>query len=454
MRYRPTLAWRLIAILFGVTTLATATVVAGIYLTGVRQPMNAVRGQVAAEAAQLRAIYLGQGEEPLKAALARRRQAASPNRAFDALLDKDGALLAGNLPNWPAAHARGWVNIEADLYRDGDEHDHEALSLDMLLPGERRLIIGRDVEVFADRQELMGEMLLWGSLSVLIFGLIGAVVISRITGRRLNAVSRTARAVMEGDLTTRVPVKGSGGDEFDRLGLTLNAMLDRNLELVTSVSRVSDNIAHELRTPLARLRMALDEARGDGAIDVERAQVARSEAERLQTIFDALLRIARLDTGKHRIRRDPVQLDEILADAADFYAPEAEARGQSFTVSVAPCTVEGDRDLLFQAVANLIDNALKFAPEGGQVRADLTVGGAAATLAVRDNGPGVPEELRPRLKERFFRAPGTEAKSGTGLGLTLVNAIAQAHGGSLKFSGGPGDFAASLCLPLARGAAT
>jgi signal transduction histidine kinase len=251
---------------------------------------------------------------------------------------------------------------------------------------------------------------------------------------------------MAGDLTVRVPVEGRG-DEFDRLGVTLNAMLDRNLELVTSVSRVSDNIAHELRTPLARLQMALDEG-GESAIDPQRAQVARNEAKRLQKMFDALLRIARLDTGKHRIRREPVQVDEILADAADFYAPEAEARGQSFNISVVPCMVEGDRDLLFQAVTNLIDNAIKFAPEGGQVRVDLTTAETEATVAVVDSGPGVAEEHWPRLAERFFRAPGAEAKDGTGLGLTLAKAIVEAHGGRLRFSGRPGAFTVAMILPL------
>jgi signal transduction histidine kinase len=148
-----------------------------------------------------------------------------------------------------------------------------------------------------------------------------------------------------------------------------------------------------------------------------------------------------------------VQLDELLADAADFYAPEAEARAQSFNVSVTNCTIEGDRDLLFQAVTNLIDNAIKFAPEGGQIRADLTTSDAAAILQVRDNGPGVSEEHRPRLKERFFRAPATDATRGTGLGLTLVDAIVNAHGGTLTFSGGPGDFAVSMRLPFVRRAA-
>ena len=150
-------------------------------------------------------------------------------------------------------------------------------------------------------------------------------------------------------------------------------MLDRNQELVASLGRVSDNIAHELRTPLARLRSALD---GDRQGRLRRpCEAARGEADRLQQIFDALLRIARLDTGRHRIIRNPVQLDELVADAIEFYAPEAEARQQAIGASVTPCTIVGDRNLIFQAIANLLDNAMKFAPEAGEVHADLEVEG-------------------------------------------------------------------------------
>jgi len=169
----------------------------------------------------------------------------------------------------------------------------------------------------------------------------------------------------------------------------------------------------------------------------------------LQQIFDALLRIARLDTGRHRIIRKAVQLDELVHDAVEFYAPEAETRKQSIGAAVTPCTVVGDRNLIFQAVANLLDNALKFAPEGGEVRVDLEVEGNVAKLTVRDSGPGVDAEHRERLTERFFRAPGVEAVAGTGLGLTLVQAIVTAHHGTLEFLDDGGGFSAVVSIPLA-----
>ena len=317
-----------------------------------------------------------------------------------------------------------------------------------MLADGRRLIIGRDVEILADRQELMIEAARWASLSVVLFGLIGGLLISWITARRLDAVTRTARAVMHGDLSVRVPIKGSG-DDFDQLGLSLNAMLDRNQELMASLGRVSDNIAHELRTPLARLRTALDEPVDGNGVDPDRVEAARIEADRLQQTFDALLRIARIDTGRHRMAKSPVQLDALVGDAVELYEPESEARGQHLSLTVDPCTVMGDRNLLFQAIANLLDNAIKFAPDGGEIGVELAVAGSEATVTVTDSGPGVGEQHQPRLTERFFRAPGSEDVTGTGLGLTLANAIAEAHDGTLTFGGSAGAFRAALSLPTA-----
>jgi len=322
------------------------------------------------------------------------------------------------------------------------------LARDLLLGDGRRLIVGRDVEILADREELMIEAMRWGSLTILLFGLIVAVLIGRITARRLDAVNRTARAVMQGNFSVRVPVKGNG-DDFDQLGTSLNAMLDRNQELMASLGRVSDNIAHELRTPLTRLQAALDEAAASEERDGKGIGAARAEADRLQQTFDALLRIARIDSGRHQLARSAVDLADLASDAMELYEPLAEARGQLLSCDLSPCTVTADRDLLFQAVANLIDNAIKFAPEGGTISLVLRREGSKARLVVTDSGPGVEEQHQPRLSERFYRAPGSGHVAGTGLGLSLVCAIAAAHDGSLTFSGGPGAFSAALVLPVA-----
>lgn len=449
-RFASSLAIRITGALIAVTFLATASLLGGIYYFSVKRPMDDVRAKVRTEARALQSIYASRGAEGLKTALLQRRQLPSPDKAFDALLEGDGSLMLGNLPSWPVVRRGTWTTIEADLYRDGDEDDHEALSRDVLLPDGRRLIVGRDVEVLADRKELMVEATRWGSVSVILFGLIGGLLISWITARRLEAVTGTAKAVMQGNLSVRVPIKGSG-DDFDQLGLSLNAMLDRNQELLASLGRVSDNIAHELRTPLARLRAILEASSNADHVEASRIEAARAEADRLQQTFDALLRVARIDTGRHRLVREPVQLDVLVSDAVELYEPEAEARRQSLNLSVTPCTIGGDRNLLFQAASNLLDNAIKFAPELGHVSVELAVDGSVAKIIVTDDGPGVDKQHHQRLSERFFRAPGSEKIAGTGLGLTLVNAIAAAHDGSLSFEGGAGRFKAVLTLPARAG---
>lgn len=253
---------------------------------------------------------------------------------------------------------------------------------------------------------------------------------------------------MAGDLTVRVPVKGTG-DDFDELGRTLNAMLVRNQELVESLGRVSDSIAHELRTPLSRLRSLLHQLEmADGAADGDVLLGATiDEASRIEATFDALLRIARLQTRRHQIRRTEVEFDRLVADAVEYYLPEAEAQYQAITTECEACRIEGDRDLLFQLVTNLLDNAVKFAPVDGRINVTLRREDGIAKLTVRDSGGGVPIEDRPRLTERFFRAPGAHGVQGTGLGLALANAIVNAHGGTIGFDGEPGAFEVEVGLP-------
>ena len=442
------LTFRLALVYLALFSASVAVLLAITWWTSVARPLEDVRTAVAREADALADTYILDGPAALTAQLRRRAATISERKAFHAFVAADGTTTA-NLPSWPERSGDGWRRFEADLYVDGDEEDHEALVYEQHFRDGARLFVGRDIEDIDEREELIEQLMLWGAVAVVILGLAGGLLMSVAVGRRIETVTATARQVIAGDLSGRVPTRGSG-DDFDRLGDTLNDMLARIEALVEAVSRVSDSIAHELRTPLARLQAELEEL-GDEEDPAERrrlVEAATAEAARLQATFDALLRIARLESGRHAIKRQPVELARLLDDASEFYAPEAEARGMTLNVCCdSGVAVDGDANLLFQAVTNLLDNALKHAPAGSRVTVAARREAGATVVEVADDGPGIPETHRAKVTERFYRVPGSEARDGIGLGLTLVAAIARAHGAALEMADNRPGLAVRLRFP-------
>lgn len=401
------------------------------YWTGVYSPLGRVQAQVGAEAAELVRAY----DQVSQAEFIRRleERAARPDvrAAYHALIEPDGTVIAANLPNWPAARAqRDWVRFEFESYASGDEVEHEALARDVTFADGVRLLVGRDTEDLDEREDFIRETIAWGAVFTIAIGFAGGLLMSLAVARRIEAVTTTARRVIGGDLSGRVAVHGSG-DDFDHLAETLNQMLARIEDLVQSVSRVSDSIAHELRTPLTRLHADLEDLALASASspDARRlAEQALGEAGRLQSTFDALLRIARIETGRHETELRDLDMAALVDDAVELYQPGAEARRQTLEAQVErPLLVKGDPDLLFQAVSNLIDNAIKYSPKGGAIQLAARPDGRGLTVTVADEGPGVAAEHQPHMTERFFRAPGAEKTPGLGLGLALVAAVAKLH---------------------------
>ncbi|MBJ7413060.1 MAG: HAMP domain-containing protein, partial [Phenylobacterium sp.] len=378
-------------------------------------------------------VYRAQGRDALIRALERRSAGARGRLAYHVLIAPNGAVVAANLADWPAVRGEEWVRYEFGTYATGTEEEHEAVVRDLALPAGYRLLVGLDTEDLDEREDLIFEALSWGAGMSLALGLIGGLVMTYAVSQRLDRINRAARAVIAGDLSGRVALHGSG-DDFDQLSATLNEMLARIEGLVASISRVSDNIAHELRTPLTRLRAELEElaAAGDDPEEVRaRTGAALEEAARLQSMFDALLRIARLQSGP-RGEGVRVDLSALLEDVVDLHRPAAEDRSQDFAVAISPgLAVHGDRDLVFQMVSNLLDNAVKFAPVGGTVRLDAQPAGNGVEVTVADNGPGIAPDERSRVLERFYRSPGSGAE-GFGLGLSLVAAAAERHKAELR----------------------
>jgi signal transduction histidine kinase len=354
------------------------------------------------------------------------------NEAIYLLMDASGSLrLAGNIDRWPPEAAeRAWFRTV--VRHDGFEVEARLHRVD--LPG-LRLLVGRDETEREMLRRLLTEGVIWASGAVILFALLGAWLLRSVLQARLRPAFRTAAAIGGGDLGSRVALSGRE-DEFDRLAQTMNAMLDHIGTLMVGVRGVSDAIAHDLRTPIARARAKLEDAVGAARDEVAlRAAIEEgiADLDNISRIFRALLRIAEAEAGARRAAFAPFDLVPVLRDAAELYEASAEAREQRLEVDLPQqLAMVGDRDLVLQAVANLLDNAIKFTPPGGSVRLAARQTASGLVIAVSDDGPGLSPEDRAQAGERFFRADKARATPGSGLGLSLVVAVAHLHGGDLQ----------------------
>ncbi|MFQ5995352.1 MAG: sensor histidine kinase [Acidiferrobacterales bacterium] len=348
------------------------------------------------------------------------------------LADPNLRPLVGNLNGWPAAPKTpdGWVMFRLEDYSSGSGEVHRARARTFELRGGFYLLVGRDMhEVDAVRRQVI-RALGWGALITVIMALAGGVMMTRSTVRRIETITDTSHEIMTGDLSRRIPTTGTG-DDFDKLADNLNSMLAQIEAHMEDVRRVSDNIAHDLKTPLAHLRHRLEQLQRQ-AVDSEqlREDIDRAilEADKLLSTFSALLRIARIESDAYRAGFKEVDLGALLRDVAELYEPLAEDKGQRLVVSVVhDAHVTADRDLLFQAIANLVDNAIKYAPNGGTIDIALDQESQRPCISIADDGPGIPAAAREKVFQRFFRMEPSRTTPGSGLGLSLVAAVAKLH---------------------------
>ena len=365
------------------------------------------------------------------------------------LTDAAGRAVAGNLAAWPAEVVQAGPVYELPVERRGRKT--LARLHRYALPAGYALLVGRDAAPRAELRDLLARTLGWALLLIMLLSVAGAWLVRRLFHRMLSHVSATAAAISAGDLSPRVRLSGRG-DEFDRLAETINDMLDRIGRLMDGVRQVSNAIAHDLRTPITRARARLEDAAAHahtaGELKAE-IQHAMADLDGITAVFQALLRISEIEAGARRSAFTELDVAPLLRDLAELYAAVAEEQGLRLEVVVADALpLRGDRELIQQAVANLIDNALKFSPPGGVVRLVGERAAGAVRLLVEDEGPGIPPVDRDRATERFFRGEAARHTPGFGLGLTLVRAVAQLHGGSLALeAGGPG-LRAVLGLPV------
>lgn len=440
-------AFRLAVLYFLVFAASVLGVLLLVYWTSAGFVERQTEATLDAEITGLAEQYAQRGLSGLVQIVAARSAGYGGDAMVYLITDPGGRPLAGNIAAWPAnvpTHS-GWLSFTIEARVKGRLETHPARGTLFMIPGGYRLLVGRDISDAAAFRNQIKLTLLWAGLIALALGLLGGIVMGRNLLRRVEQVNRTSERVMAGNLSDRIPLHGTS-DEFDQLAANLNRMLDQIERLMTAMREVTDDIAHDLKTPLSRLRtrleLALVNQSGSGQSEAIRAAI--DEADRLLATFNALLSIAELESGVRRDRTEPLDLSEVAQSAAELYEPVAEEKGFALSLVTEPgVKICGDRHLLSQALANLLDNAVKYAG-GGEIEVRVLRRDGRAILEVADNGPGIPETEREAVFDRFVRLEPSRTSPGNGLGLSLVRAVVQRHKGAVVLK----DNQPGLCARL------
>jgi len=422
---------------------------------------------VNAEVGEISEIYERRGLQRLVDTIQSR--ALRPGANLYLVTTPNGVGVAGNVGSLaPGVMASsGWSETRYRRMDDNDTVDHRALVRVSELSNGFRLLIGRDLE---ERRRLFGivaKAAQWSLLVVVVLGIGGGIFVARRVLQRIDAMTGTAQRIMAGDLSGRLPV-GRSGDELDRLAVNLNVMLERIEALMTGLKEVSDNIAHDLKTPLTRLRNRAEEALAKSGSEAEyRAALERTieESDGLIRTFNALLMIARAESGQARDNMDDFDAADVANGIQELYEPLAEDGGLILRVKTQSAPLHGNRELVSQALANLVENAIKYGKpvavaqslSAGAVTANKDIviearrEGGEVLLSVTDHGSGIPEGDRKHAVERFVRLEASRTLPGSGLGLSLASAVATLHGGELRLDDARPGLIATLAIPVRAG---
>jgi len=416
----------LFTLIFGISTLAVGTFI----FVNVKSALNrAERTHIQSDALALKGEFDNGGMSDLMDAIRNHQNNKIAGAANYSLFRANGKRIWGTMP--PVSLKEGWKHMSGPP--DGDEPKGELehlLVYRVKLSPDLWLVVGDDI----GRQRNLGQEFLRvfavGILLALGLTVIGGVAVSLTFLRQIDSIARTAEAIIEGDIGQRISITGSG-DDLDRLAATLNRMLDRISMLMDSLRHVSNDIAHDLRTPLGHLRHILDDAQEHAREPAEyrtALALAIAETDSILETFAAILRIAQIESGSRRARFQRVDLSQIVANVVQSFAPTAEEQGHPLISAIDPhIEIDGDRELITQLVANLIDNAIRHTPSGSRISAAVHAQGRDAILEVSDNGRGVPYTERKKIFERFYRGEASRTTPGNGLGLSLANAVAMLH---------------------------
>jgi signal transduction histidine kinase len=439
---------KLAAIYIGVVCAAVLGLFAYVYWSAVSFTHEAIERDISAEQALLIGAYSRGGPGPLATQIGHRIDDGHFSNWSYLLADRSLAPLAGNLAAWPSGLTGQSGRIDIPVPQRGRKAKTRVAYT--TLPGGDRLLVGRSLDDLDDFDSAFALAL---GLAVGLFVLLAVaagISTSRRSVSRIEAINRASREIMRAGLGQRIPLRGTG-DEWDELAGNLNAMLARIEELMEANRQVSDNLAHDLRTPLTRLRGRLEKAyHHPPAIDEYPTLLGRAIAELdgILKTFSSLMRISRIEVQDRGEGFRTIDLSALAREVVELFEPAAEEAGTGLRVcGVAGVIVVGDRDLLFDALSNLMDNAIKYGGRNGEVTVAIAQTEAGAAIAVADRGPGIPPEERRNVLKRFYRLERSRSSPGNGLGLSLVAAVACLHGARIELSDNDPGLRVTLRFP-------
>jgi signal transduction histidine kinase len=426
--------FRLALIYAGLFVVSACVLFATVFVIATAAMQTDMQEVLRTEALQLAEIHRRYGLLGLAEQVTRRMSYRTRGPIYYLVQARTQQVVVGNLPGMPPVE--GVVDFVHD--RDAGEPADaraELTGFGLTLPDGTFILVAQDASRLIDMQHAIVRAFIWAAGLTVLLAVGGGVLLGGNFVRRIDTIGRTSRAIMEGDLSARIPVRGNN-DEIDQLVVGLNAMLDRIQQLLDGLRQVSSDIAHDLRTPLGRLRQKLEDAREHASTTAEyqaATEAALTEADSLLEIFSALLRIAQIEAGAQKSGFTDVDLSALMHSIAEAYEPSAEDSRHRLEVDVADgVTITGDRQLLAQLFSNLVENALTHTPDGSTVRLALHRKANGFEAEVADNGPGIPATEREKVFDRFYRLDRSRTTKGSGLGLALVKAIATLHGLTLR----------------------
>ena len=416
---------------------AVVALFAYVYWSTTSYVLSRADGAIAAERAILRKVYADAGRSGLVTAIGQRIADEHATGGVYLLADPSRAPVAGNLRTWPAAlrDATGWADFTAPAWKPDAPDQPQLRAAFETLPDGYRLLVGRDIGDLSAFKARIDTALLLGVALIFVLAGVASVAVTRRTVGRIEQVNATSRAIMQRGLGERIPLRGTR-DEWDQLAGNLNTMLDRIELLMGEVKQVTDNVAHDLRTPLTRIRGRLEKASGrprGAEEDQTLINDTLAELDGVLRMFASLTRISQIETSDRMAAFRAVDLAEVAREVVELFDAAAEVAGVQLTAAgPAQVLVTGDRDLLFDAMSNLVDNAIKHGRAAGSVVVEVGAGADGATIAVADDGPGIPEPEFAHVLKRFYRLERSRRTPGNGLGLSLVAAVARLHGARIE----------------------